>query len=98
MRELEKRPVIRLGIGGEAPAGLRELEKTCEKRGWRVETVVCPRKRLGGLLRSGTVDLIPADSLSDPAESVGFFRIPPGFLTWSSVIERELAAGIRSLQ
>ena len=91
MLELKKHPVVRLGISGENTSGLRELEEKCEKNGWRLEIVKCPGKRLRGLLRTGTVDLIPAGGLSDrDAESMGFFPVPPVFLSGNSLIQKKL--------
>ena len=91
MRDLKKNPVIRLGISGENPAGVPELEKKCGEHGWRLQIVVCPEKRLRGLLRSGAVDLIPAKELSEPdAESIGFSYVPPGFLAGNSLIREKL--------
>lgn len=91
MRELKQTRLIRLGIGDKRQKEIVEFKKKMESKGWRVQEIPCPEKRLTGLLRAGALDLIylPGKTTAD-AEQLDLYFLAPAFLTDNKLLLQEI--------
>ena len=87
MSELQRSRLLRLGIGKKQQTDVEEFKKTLESKGWRVQVVSCPEKRLTGLLRSGALDLIYFPGITEAdAQRLDFYLITPSFLVKNQIL------------
>ena len=81
MKELSRTGTLRLGVSAKNQKNIAALQKKLESKGWKVQVIVCPEKRLTGLLRSGAVDLIFPENVSEEsAATFGFYYLNHGVL------------------
>jgi len=87
MSELQRSRLLRLGVGKKQQTDVEEFKKTLESKGWRVQVVPCPEKRLTGLLRSGALDLIYFPGITEAdAQRLDFYLITPSFLVKNQIL------------
>ena len=91
MSQLKQTRLIRLGIGKDQQKNIAEFIKKMESKGWKVQVIPCPERRLTGLLRAGTLDLIylPGKTESDAGQLDLYFKAP-AFLTDNSLLLQEI--------
>lgn len=91
MSQLKQTRLIRLGIGKDQQKNISEFIKNMESKNWKVQMIPCPERRLTGLLRAGTFDLIylPGKTEAD-AEQLALFFKAPAFLTDNSLLLQEI--------
>ncbi|MBQ9770378.1 MAG: hypothetical protein IJW23_00995 [Lentisphaeria bacterium] len=91
MRDLKQTRLLRLGIVKNQQKEILEFKKKMESKGWRVQLIPCPEKRLTGLLRSGFLDLIclPGKTEAD-AEQLDLYFLAPAFLTDNKLLLQEI--------
>ena len=91
MIELKQTHVIRLGVGKDQQKNIADFKKTLESKGWKVQVIPCPDKRLTGLLRSGALDLIYFPGATEAeAERRGFRFIAPSFFIDNLLLLQEI--------
>ena len=91
MSQLKQTRLIRLGVGKDQQKNIAEFIKNMESKGWKVQVIPCPERRLTGLLRAGTLDLIyiPGKTESD-AEQLDFYFQAPAFMTDNPLLIQEI--------
>ena len=91
MSQLKQTRLIRLGIGKDQQKNVAEFKKNLESKGWNVQVIPCPERRLTGLLRTGALDLIylPGKTEADAAQLDFLFKAP-AFMTDNPLLLQEI--------
>ena len=91
MSQLKQSRLLRLGVGKDQQKNIAEFIKNMESKGWKVQVIPCPERRLTGLLRAGTLDLIylPGKNETD-AEQFDFYFHAPAFMTDNPLLLQEI--------
>lgn len=91
MIELRQTKTIRLGIVAGDQKNTADLQRKLESKGWKIQLVVCPEKRMTGLLRSGVLDVIYFKGSSEKtAEQLAFYFLSPSYLVKNQLLYREI--------
>lgn len=81
MMELKQTHLLRLGVSKKEEKNIAEIRKTLKEKGWDIQVILCPEKRLTGLLRSGALDLIYLPGVTkEDAERWDLYYLPPALL------------------
>ena len=92
MAELRRTRMIRIGIPGKENAPVSAIRKKLEKKGWKVQLIVCPENRLTGLMRNGLLDIIYVENASEEsAGKFGFYYYAPVFFIKNKLLYQVVA-------
>ena len=81
MKEWEYNKTLRIGIAGANRKIPDNIRKKLESDGWKLNEIVCPEKRMTGLLRAGAVDLIYRSGMTkEDADRWNLIYLSPGLL------------------
>ena len=87
MSALQQTRLLRLGVGKTQQEEVSGFKKNLESKGWHVQVIPCPEKRLTGLLRAGSLDLIYFPGITEAdAKRLDFYLITPSFLTKNQIL------------
>ena len=91
MVELKQTHLLRLGVAAGTQKNMDSFRKKLESKGWRVQVIPCPEKRLTGLLRSGALDLICLPGITETESAkLGFRLISSEFCIENQLLYQEL--------